>query len=86
VKISGCGFVGVHLGENTKEPCDWWVLGEMRILANTAQHRCEGTQGSEVSRPSLWNILVISYYCFILVQKKKILLLYFVLTEEKLKL
>jgi hypothetical protein len=33
VKNSGCGFVRVHLRENTKEPCDWWVLGEVRILA-----------------------------------------------------
>lgn len=35
VKNSGCGLVGVHLGENTKERCDWWVLGEVRILAIT---------------------------------------------------
>ena len=34
------GFVGVRLEENTKERCDWWVLGEMRILAIAAQHMC----------------------------------------------
>jgi hypothetical protein len=35
VKDIGGGFVGVHLGKNTKEGCDWWVLGEMRIMAIT---------------------------------------------------
>lgn len=35
MKDIASGFVGMHLGENTKEGCDWWVLGEMRILAIT---------------------------------------------------
>jgi hypothetical protein len=34
VKDIGGGFVGAHLGENTKEGCHWSVLGETRIVAN----------------------------------------------------
>ena len=68
------GFVGVHLEGNTEERCDWWVLGETRILAIAAQRMClfagEG-RGGEVGRLRPWNILVI-FCCFILLVHKKL--------------
>lgn len=51
-KNAGCGFVegSACRRENTKECCDWWAVGEVRILAITSKietftHHKGGWQG-----------------------------------------